>query len=403
MMDLNPILNQEINGYKFSIINLREETGIKESYFILYDYLVEYLKEVIIVNNNFKKWYKLQSPEYSIMLDHIYNLVNIYYNYENTILGREDICNKFNEIKLRFDENSQIKIEDIVNEYMLNFNDKIKQIISEQSLKFTDNDDLIKRKQISVYDKLYNLVKIVYKKTSIKNYTDYINSLHIDILSNIELYTREDTDSYSLTSNIYKYNKELILDEIESTKRRILKYVYSKNILHFDNYLHHLRNIYLGIRFYLQKDYMNKRFQKYDVDIYNKFYSCIKDDNDQVILGMIVNKYKDNKSNEYLQEHIFISNNVKVQIFGNHRRQQLSLSLHSYASNLMPQSNKIYCNPMPSMLKIFREADKEGKIKLNMLSEEEKKEIKNKQIICFKFPPIISIDVTNKLQSFYKI
>jgi hypothetical protein len=60
-----------------------------------------------------------------------------------------------------------------------------------------------------------------------------------------------------------------------STKRKILKYVYSKSILHFDNYLHHLRNIYLGIRFYLQKGYMNKRFVKDDVEVYNKFYCYI--------------------------------------------------------------------------------------------------------------------------------
>jgi hypothetical protein len=102
-----------------------------------------------------------------------------------------------------------------------------------------------------------------------------------------------------------------------------------------------------------------------------------------------------------LQEHIFISNNIKMQIFSESKRKQLSLLLHSYASNLEPQSNKIYCNPMPSMLKIFREADKEGKIKLNMLSEEEKEEIKEKQIACFKFPPTISIDVTSDFKNYF--
>ena len=144
---------------------------------------------------------------------------------------------------------------------------------------------------------------------------------------------------------------------------------------------------------------MNKRFQKYDVELYNKFYCCIKDTDDQVIIGMIVNKYKD--VDEYLQEHIFISNNIKKQIFGESRKQQLSLSLHSYASNLMPYSNKIYCNPMPSMLKIFREADKDGKIKLNILLNKEKEEIKAKQIACFKFPPTISIDVSNEFQNYF--
>jgi hypothetical protein len=116
---------------------------------------------------------------------------------------------------------------------------------------------------------------------------------------------------------------------------------------------------------------------------------------------MIVNKFKDNKIKEYLQEHIFISNNIKLQIFGESKRKQLSLSLHSYASNLQPQSDKIYCNPMPSMLKIFREADKDSKIKLNILLNEEKKEIKAKQIACFKFPPTISIDITNEFKNYF--
>jgi len=219
-----------------------------------------------------------------------------------------------------------------------------------------------------------------------------------DILLNIDIFTVKD-DSNLI--DVFKYDKKRILEEIESTKRKILKYVYSKSILHFDNYLHHLRNIYLGIRFYLQKGYMNKRFVKDDVEVYNKYYCYITDISNQLVLGMIVNKFKDNKNKEYLQEHIFISNNIKVQIFGESKRKQLSLLLHSYASNLQPQSNKIYCNPMPSMLKIFREADKEGKIKLNILLDEEKEEIKAKQIACFKFPPTISIVITNEFKNYF--
>jgi Icc-related predicted phosphoesterase len=46
--------------------------------------------------------------------------------------------------------------------------------------------------------------------------------------------------------------------------------------------------------------------------------------------------------------------------------------------------------------------DRDGKIVLNMLSKEEKEVIKKKQIICFKFPPIISINITNKFQNYYK-
>jgi len=393
---LHPFPNETINDNSYNIINLRDETDIKESYFLLYDYLVEYLKEVIQVNTRFKKWYKSQSLDYFNMLDKIYQLVNLYYNYDNRILNRDEIIDIFNEIKLKFNENPSITIKEILYKYVEEFNEKIKNTISEQLLSFTDNDTLIKNKQKSMHDILYDIVQSIYKKNTIIDFRDYINKIQEDIIEKIELYTNEDTNIY----DVFKYDKENIINEIESTKRKILKYVYSKNILHFDNYLHHLRNIYLGIRFYLQKGYMNKRFQKYDVELYNKFYCCIKDKNNQVIIGMIVNKYKDGE--EYLQEHIFISNNIKKQIFSESRRQQLSLSLHSYASNLMPYSDKIYCNPMPSMMKIFKEADRDGKIVLNMLSKEEKEVIKKKQIICFKFPPIISINITNKFQNYYK-
>ena len=53
------------------------------------------------------------------------------------------------------------------------------------------------------------------------------------------------------------------------------------------------------------------------------------------------------------------------------------------------------------MFKIFRTADTNGILKLNILSNEEITEIKNKQIICFKFPPTISINITKELQDYY--
>ena len=53
------------------------------------------------------------------------------------------------------------------------------------------------------------------------------------------------------------------------------------------------------------------------------------------------------------------------------------------------------------MFKIFRTADRNGILKLNILSNEEITEIKNKQIICFKFPPTISINITKELQDYY--
>ena len=73
----HPFSNHSMPLHNFSIINLRAETEIKNSYFELYDYLVEYLKEVINYNHSFTLWYKTQSPEYSKMLDRIYNLVTI--------------------------------------------------------------------------------------------------------------------------------------------------------------------------------------------------------------------------------------------------------------------------------------------------------------------------------------
>jgi hypothetical protein len=302
-------------------------------------------------------------------------------------------------IDLRNHLDPKIKIQEVINPYVQTFNEKIKQVITIQSLKFVNNEELIKKKQKSMNDIFFDLAKSIYiLKHKITNYSEYINLIHKDIIEKIYLYT---IDEDSIPDTIFHTNKETIKTEINQTKRTLLNYIYSKNLLHFNNYLHHLRNIYLGIRFYLQPEYMNKRFEKENVEVYNKFYCCVKDDKDQVILGMIVNKYLDIPTNEYLQEHIFISNNIKYQIFNTTRRKQLSLSLHSYASNLQPLSKKIYCNPMPSMLKIFREANTTGKIIMNVLSEEEKEEIKKKQIICFKFPPMISIEITDELLNFY--
>lgn len=396
----HPFSNHSMPPHNFSIINLRAETEIKNSYFELYDYLVEYLKEVINYNHSFTLWYKTQSPEYSKMLDRIYNLVTIYYNYDHNLLSRDDICRILNEMKEQFNRNPEIKIQEVINPFINYFNPKVKQVITIQSLKFVNNEDLIKKKQKSMNDIFFDLAKSIYLKPTITDYYIHINLIQEDIFQKINIFTTEED---SIPSTIFNTNKETIPSEINQTKRTILSYVYSKNLLHFNNYLHHLRNIYLGIRFYLQPGYMNKRFEKENVEVYNKFYCCVKDPSDQIILGMIVNKYKDKPSAEYLQEHIFISNNIKYQIFNPIKRKQLSLSLHSYASNLEPKSKKIYCNPMPSMLKIFREANNSGKITMNVLSEEEKEEIKKKQIICFKFPPMISIDITDELKNFYNL
>lgn len=374
----------KINDYEFSIINLRDESDIKESYFLMYDYLVEYLKNVIVLNNNFRKWYKTQSPKYAELLEKINKLVNMYYNYDNKMLSKEEIIFIFNDIK-----NSK---ESIKNTYIKEFDEKIEKSLKDEKLKYVTNKELIKNKQKGMRDMFNSLFMFIRQNNDKENFNEYIDKIIEDIKIKIDIYTKEDV----LTIDSFENNKNKIKDEIKNRERTLLKYIYSKNLLYFDNYLHHLRNIYLGIRYYLQSNYMNKRYQKYDIEIYNKFYCCIKDNKDRVVLGMIVNKFKDKE--EYLQEHIFISNNIKTQIFGEkYMGKQLSMKLHSYASNLKPESNKIYCNPMPSMLKIFKELDNDGKIKLEYITEEEKKEIIKKQIICFKFPPIVSIMINKQL------
>jgi hypothetical protein len=78
----------------------------------------------------------------------------------------------------------------------------------------------------------------------------------------------------------------------------------------------------------------------------------------------------------------------------------LSLKLHSYGSNIEPISKVIYCNPLPSMLKILRESND---IKLNILSKEEREYIESKKIGCFKFIPTVSIEITDKLKKLYRV
>lgn len=382
----------KINNYELSIINLRDETEIKESYFKLYDYLVEYVKNLIVLNNNFRKFYKKESPKYAELLDKINNLVNLYYSYDDRMLTKEEIIHIFNNTRRKLEEAYDIRI--IMFPYIELFKEKIKNVIKDEQLKFVTNDDLIKNKQKSMKDMFIAIGKFVEENYDIENYEVYINKIIEDIKEKIEKYTQEEK-----IINPFEYNKENIRDEIKNSERTLLKYIYSKNLLYFNNYLHHIKNIYLGVRYYLQRGYMNKRYQKYDVEIYNKFYCCLKDEKSNLIMGMIINKYKD--KDEYLQEHIFISNNIKYQVFENKEKIKGSMILHSYASNLIPLSNKVYCNPMPSMLKIFKELDKEGKIKINYLSDEERQDIIKKQIICFKFPPIISIEVDKELQEYY--
>jgi hypothetical protein len=336
---------------KFELINLRDDYSKIEPYYKMYNYLPEYLKEVLIINNQFKIWYKTQSPKYHLILNQIHNIVDIYYNYEQKLLNLDDIYDIFNKI------NSDDK---------LNF---LK--INEQNFKYMLNEDLIKKKQKSVYDIFFQIRLLNIKILDIQ-------LVHSDIISKINLYSKE-----------------------QSAHSLILKYIYSSNKWYFKNYIHHLRNIYLGIRFYLQKDYMLNRFDKNGINNCDKYYCCVKDLDSNILMGMIVNRYKDPESNEYLQEHIFISNNIKMEIMEEKTKiSNLSLKLHSYGSNIEPISKVIYSNPLPSMLKILRESND---IKLNMLSKEEREYIEFKKIVCFRFVPTISIEITEKLKKLYRV
>jgi hypothetical protein len=76
------------------------------------------------------------------------------------------------------------------------------------------------------------------------------------------------------------------------------------------------------------------------------------------------------------------------------------MQLHKFGSEIEPKAKQIYCNPLPSMLKILRESND---IKLNILSKEEREYIESKKIGCFKFIPTVSIEITDKLKKLYRV
>jgi hypothetical protein len=127
----------------------------------------------------------------------------------------------------------------------------------------------------------------------------------------------------------------------------------------------------------------------------DKYFCYAQDKDNNLLMGLIINRYKHVQSNENLQEHIFISTNIKMDIFINKSSESkitnLSMQLHKFGSEIEPKAKQIYCNPLPSMLKILQKSSNYKIIKLNILSKEERDYIENLKIMCFKFIPTVSI------------
>jgi len=347
----------------FHIINLRDDYSKIEPFYNLYNELPEFLKEVLNLNNQFIIWYKNISHKNFKILNQIHNIVDIYYDYEQILVSLDDIYNIYQEIN-----------ELPLNIILIPIYKKVEEQIKKEDLKYTSSEELIKRKKQSIHDLFFEISKS-------KINSDDIDSLYPDILHHIEEFCINKKEQSAQT---------LFLKDI-------LSYIYSPKLWIYKNYIHHLRNIYLGIRFYLQKDYMYNRFDKHHLDDMancSKYFCYAKDSEDNILMGCIINRYKNenNLLKEYLQEHIFISSNVKIDIFKPHLKiKNLSMQLHKFGSEIEPKAKQIYCNPLPSMLTILQKASNYKIIKLNILTDEERSYIENLTILCFKFIPTVSI------------
>jgi hypothetical protein len=147
---------------------------------------------------------------------------------------------------------------------------------------------------------------------------------------------------------------------------------------------------------------MLNRFDKHHLDHMSncdKYFCYAQDKDNNLLMGLIINRYKLESSNEYLQEHIFISSNIKMDIFklSQPKIQNLSMQLHKFGYEIQgkEKAKQIYCNPLPSMLKIFYKSYEEKIIKLTILTDEERSYIENLKIMCFKFIPTVSISFIN--------
>jgi len=342
----------------------------------MYDYLVYYMNKVMEHNATFFRYYQNRSPEYALIYQAICKIVTLFYEYNHQILTIRGLVDILEQIR-------DLSKTSIISD----FNIKIQEIINAETIEFTNKEQLILKKQKSMNDIFHRVSKLISNIPDIEKYITLIQQDILQTINNVNSLAVPDASGTNTTEV-----------EINSNSTAILNFIYTKNFLYHAKYLHHLRNIYLGIRFYLQPGYMNKF--KHLVN-QNKYYCCIKHSG-IVLQGMIINRYYDRSVDKYLQEHIFISSNFKTLFNAGIGGKRLSLYLHSYASNLQPYSDKIYCNPMPSMLKILKDASRDSLISLHILSKAEQDEIAEKKILCFKFVPSISIDVAPFLFNYWK-
>lgn len=333
------------------LLNLRDDYSKIEPFYHFYHELPEFLKDVLNLNNQFLIWYKTEFPVNYNILNHVHNIVDIYYDYEEKLLSLDDIHRIIKDIN---EKPLMVCLENLYKQ--------IEDIINNKSLKFISNDELIKRKYKKVHDIFYEI-----SKSKIKS--DDINNIFSDILDKINQFQSNDLEGISK-----------------------LQYIYSPKRWYFKNYIHHLRNIYLGIRYYLQKDYMLNTFDSKNIFNCDKYFCYAKDEDNNLLMGLIVNRYKHETTNEYLQEHIFISNNIKMEFSNKSKVSNLSLQLHKAGAQIEPKAKQIYCNPLTSMLSILQKAHDQKIIKLNILSKDERSYIDNLKISCFKFIPTVSIE-----------
>jgi hypothetical protein len=151
----------------FHLINLRDDYSNIEPFYNLYNTLPEFLKEVLNLNNQFIIWYKTQSQKNYKILNQIHNIVDIYYVYEETLLNISDIHNIFNKI-------NTLPLNLILEPLYKIIEEKI----NKEHLKYTSSNELIKRKQKSIHDLIYEI-----SKSNITS--DQINDVLQDILIHI--------------------------------------------------------------------------------------------------------------------------------------------------------------------------------------------------------------------------
>lgn len=326
-------------SYNFHILRIGEDTEETKFCIDSYDHLYNYVKKIQILYKDFLNFYNIKSPAHYLILNQIFDLVDLYYEYHNKLLNIDELGHILQEISLDDKEIfEELKI-------------KIISSVNNKKLEFTNTDKLIRKKLQSTKDILRRIHYAIQKKEV------NLSELYNDIQTKIELYNSETS---------------------------ILKYIFSDKLWYFEKYLHHLKNIYSAIKAHLQLKDESFSFEKTKC---KKYFSYVIE-NKCITLGMIINKYE---TFDIIQEHVFIVNNIEKQIFEK-STVQLSMLLHSYSANINPISKVIYCDPLPSMLKIFLDAYSKKEINLSISNDY----ISNP---CFKFTPSVSIENTEEFRN----